>query len=87
MPIWVRKFFVDFVETGIGAVFGLTLFFPADLAQGEQVVTVVGAALAGALVSAARRAIPGFLAWLKSETGTEDPPAALGKPFIPGDKE
>jgi hypothetical protein len=87
MPIWARKFFVDFVETGIGALLALVFVVPTNPDQAKELAFVIGAAVIGALASAIRRAVPGFLAWLKAETGTEDPPAALGKPFIPGDKE
>lgn len=87
MPIWVRKFFVDFVETGIAAVLALTFVLPQNAEQVRDAAIIVGAAVFGALVSAFRRAVPGLIQWLKESTGTEEPPAALGKPFIPGDKE
>jgi len=86
MPIWARKFFVDFVETGIGALLALVFVVPTNPDQAKELMFVVGAAVIGSLASAVRRAVPGFLAWLRSETGVEEDPA-LTKPFIPGDKE
>ncbi len=70
MPIWAKKALVDFIETGIAALFALTFVIPTTLDQGKEVAILVGAALAGALVSAARRAAPEFVAWLKTRLGT-----------------
>jgi hypothetical protein len=70
MPLWLRNFIVDFIETGLGVLFGLVLFFPTSWEDLKGQGVIVAAAVAGALVSAARRAIPGFLAWLKEKMGT-----------------
>jgi hypothetical protein len=70
MPLWLRNFIVDIVETGLGVLFALTLFFPSSWEDLKAQGVIVAAAVAGALVSAARRAIPGFLAWLKEKLGT-----------------
>lgn len=69
LPLWVRKFLVDFVETALGLTFALVLVFPADAAEAQAQALVVGAALMAAAVSAARRAIPGLLLWLKDQLG------------------
>ena len=69
MPTWVSKVVVDFVETGIAAVLAVTFVIPTNLDQAKEVAVVVGAALAGALVSAARRAAPDFIVWFKSKLG------------------
>lgn len=70
MPLFARKFAVDAIETALAALFALTFVIPASLDQGKEVAILVGAALAGALVSAARRAAPEFIAWLKARLGT-----------------
>jgi hypothetical protein len=70
MPLFARKFIVDFIETGIAAAFALTFVIPTTLEQGKEVALLVGAALAGSFISAARRAAPEFLAWLKEKLGT-----------------
>jgi len=71
LPLFARKFITDFVETAIALVFGLTLVFPENAAQAEQIAIIVGGALLSALVSALRRAAPGFLVWLQTKLGTE----------------
>lgn len=65
MPLWVRKFIIDFVETGLAALLALTLIVPTNAEQAKEVAILVGAAVAGALISAFRRAVPGLLAWLR----------------------
>ena len=71
MPLFARKFLVDFIETGIAAILALTIVVPANADQAKEVALVVGAAVAGALISAIRRAVPDFLAWLRAKMGTE----------------
>jgi hypothetical protein len=71
-PLWLRKFVVDFVETGIALIFGLTLIFPSTSSEAQQIAVVVGGAVLSALVSAARRAIPGFIVWLNEKLGTSE---------------
>jgi hypothetical protein len=70
LPIWVKKLIVDFTETGLAAVLALQLIVPQDVEQGKEVAVLLGAAVAGALISAIRRAVPGFLVWLNEKLGT-----------------
>lgn len=69
VPLFLRKFFVDFVETAIGMVFALQIAFPHNVSELKQAIIIVGVALASALVSAIRRAAPSFLGWLNSKLG------------------
>lgn len=69
MPMFLRKFFVDFVETLLAALFALQFVLPTDVAQAKQVAVAVGVAVIGSLVSALRRATPDFLNWLKTTLG------------------
>lgn len=64
VPIWARKFVLDFAETALALVFALNIVFPTDVASASQAAIVIGSALLSAAISAARRAIPAFLAWL-----------------------
>jgi hypothetical protein len=64
MPLFARKFIVDFAENALAGIFVLALAFPASYADLKAEAAVVGFAILGALISAARRAAPGFLAWL-----------------------
>ena len=66
-PLFIRKFVVDFVETGLASLLALALVFPTSVASAEQEATVVGIALVGAAVSALRRETPDFIAWLTSK--------------------
>jgi hypothetical protein len=70
LPIWLKAFVIDFIETGLAAVLVLTFVVPQNVEQAKEFAVVVGAALAGALISAVRRAVPGFLAWLRDKLGT-----------------
>lgn len=63
IPLFVRKFFVDFVETAIAALLALEIVLPADVEGAKRLAVTVGIAIATALVAAIRRATPGFLAW------------------------
>jgi len=60
MPLFVRKFIVDFIETAIPALLGLSL-------AGDAAAMLHAAALAcaAAALSAARRELPDFLAFVK----------------------
>lgn len=69
MPLFIRKFIVDFVETAITAVLALNVAFPNDVNQAKQVALVVGLAIIAALVSAVRRNSSAFVDWLKSVLG------------------
>lgn len=70
MPMWLRKFLVDFIETGLAALLALTLFFPTSWEELKAQGVIVLAAVAGALISAVRRAIPGFIEWVREQLGT-----------------
>ena len=69
-PLFVKKFLVDCVETGLAAVFALALVIPGSLSEAEAQVGLVSVALLGALIAALRRAAPEFVAWLKERLGT-----------------
>jgi hypothetical protein len=70
IPLFARKFFVDFVETGIAAVLALTLVLPGNMDEAKAQAVVIGAALLGAFIAAARRAVPAFLVWLQEKLAT-----------------
>ena len=70
LPLWVRKFIVDFVETGLAALLTLQLVAPSNTDEARIIATTVAAALAGSLISAARRAAPDAYAWLAGVFGT-----------------
>ncbi len=72
MPLFVRKFILDFVETGLAAIFALTLAFPTNGDQTRQVAVAIGLAILSAAVSAARRAYPQFVKWLGNALGTAE---------------
>ena len=72
LPLWVRKFFVDAIETGIAAIFAVQFVLPQDEDEAVRVLAILAAAIGSALVSAARRAIPGFLEWLNAKLGTSE---------------
>ena len=69
LPMFIRKFIVDFVETGLAAILALTLVFPTDVASAKQVGIAIGLAMLGAAVSAIRREAPDFIAWVASKVG------------------
>ena len=75
IPLWVRKFVVDSVETFVGAVFALQIALPHSMDEATVLAAAVGAAALAAVVSAARRAAPAFLAWFASIMGTDEDPA------------
>lgn len=72
VPLWARKAIVDFIETGLAALFALNFVLPANIEEGKAVAALFLTAIAGAAIAAARRAIPGFLAWLNEKLGTGD---------------
>ncbi len=69
LPLFVRKFIVDFIETAIAAILLLQIVLPADVAAAQQIAVTVGLAVLGALVSALRRAMPDFISWIKTALG------------------
>jgi len=68
-PIWFRKFLVDFLETSLAFLLAFNFVFPGTVAQAEQVGLSLFAGIAGALVSALRRAAPSIIDWMKSKLG------------------
>lgn len=64
IPLFARKAILDFAETALATVFALAFAFPSSTADLKAIGVAVGVGLIGAGISAARRAIPGFLAWL-----------------------
>ncbi len=70
IPLFVRKFVLDFVESAIAAIFLLQVVFPTDVAEAYKVAVTVGLAVLSALVSAIRRATPDFIGWLSTKLGT-----------------
>lgn len=72
IPLFARKFILDATETGLGLVFALTVAFPTTLADGKAVGIAVGGALLSAVVSAGRRALPGFVAYLAGVLNVSD---------------
>lgn len=66
LPLSVRKFIVDVLETAAAAVVGLTLVIPADLEQAQAQAVVIGTAIAGAAIAVVRRHLPGWIAALRA---------------------
>ncbi len=64
-PLWLRKLITDFIETGVVALLALSVALPSDRDSLVFFLGVLGAAIGGALLSAARRAIPSFILWVK----------------------
>jgi hypothetical protein len=69
LPSFVRKFVTDFVETSVAYLIALNLAFPTNYTSLKQVGVVIGVGIAGSLVSALRRAAPGFLTWFSAKFG------------------
>jgi hypothetical protein len=72
LPLFVRKFILDFVETALAAVFVLNIAFPTSFNQTQQVFVTIGLAVFSALVSTIRRTTPEFLIWLTDKLGLSD---------------
>ena len=70
-PLFARKFIVDFAETAIATVFALSFAFPATPGDLKAIGVAIGIGVIGAAVSAARRAAPGFIAYLSNTLGTD----------------
>jgi hypothetical protein len=66
IPLFIRKFFVDFAETAVGALLALNLAFPTSIDELKALAAAAGMGALAALVSAARRAAPDALAALKA---------------------
>jgi len=69
LPLFVRKYIVDFVETGAAAVFALALVFPGSVADTKAIAIAIGVAMVGAAVSAGRRALPDIFEYLRGLLG------------------
>jgi hypothetical protein len=65
LPLFLRAFLLDFVETSLGLVFALTLVIPGDVDAAKAQSVIVISAIFAAAVSAGRRALPGLVAWLR----------------------
>lgn len=65
LPLFLRKFLIDFLETGLAAVFALTFTIPGSLEDGKAVALLFASAIAGAAIAAARRALPGLYAYVR----------------------
>lgn len=72
LPLFARKFIVDFIETSLATVFALTFAFPASTGDLKAIGVAIGVGIIGAGISAARRAVPGLLAWLNERLDTGD---------------
>jgi hypothetical protein len=72
LPLWVRKFVVDFVETGLAVLLALNLVVPGSLDEAKAEAAIVGSAILSALISAARRTAPDFIAWLRAQLAVSD---------------
>lgn len=71
IPLFVRKFIVDAAEAAITAVLVLNLVVPHTVAEAQAQAVIIGAAILSAIVSAARRAAPDFIAWIKEQVPTD----------------
>lgn len=69
LPLFIRKFIVDTIETGLAALFALTLVLPSTVVEAEKQFLVIGVALLGAVISALRRVLPDFYAWVREKLG------------------
>lgn len=70
IPPFAKSFITDFVETVVAIIFTLNLVIPGSLDEAKAQATIVGAAVLSAAISAARRAAPGFIAWVKEKVGS-----------------
>lgn len=66
---FVKAFLTDAIETGAAAVVALNVAVPLNLDQAKASALVIGAAIGGAIISAARRRAPDFLAYVRSKLG------------------
>ena len=67
LPLFARKFIVDFVETALAAVFAISVAFPATPGDLKALGAAAGIGVIGAAISSARRAVPGLLLWLNAK--------------------
>lgn len=64
IPLFIRKFVLDSVETFVGLVLAMSVAFPGSVQEAQALALVFGAAALSAAISAARRAAPAALAAL-----------------------
>jgi hypothetical protein len=69
LPLFIRKFIVDAIETGLAALFALSFILPSTVVEVERMIVVIGMALLGAVISALRRVLPDFYAWVREKLG------------------
>lgn len=68
IPLWVRRAFVDAVETAVATVATLSLVIPNSLTEAKAQALILGVAFGAACISAFRRAIlAGGLEWFRSK--------------------
>lgn len=67
LPPFAKGFIVDFATTALAVIFGLNLVIPSTLDEAKAQAAVVGVAVIGAFINAARRASPAFIEWLKGQ--------------------
>ncbi len=72
LPLFARKFIVDFVETGVAALLAFSFAYPATLDQAQAIAAAAGTALVAAAISAARRNAGGMYAWLRDKLGVAE---------------
>lgn len=65
IPLFARKFLLDAAESMLAVLFTLNLVIPGDLDGAKAQALIIGTALAGAIVPAARRALPGLVEWIR----------------------
>lgn len=65
LPLVIRKFIVDLVETSAGAVIGVGFTLPASIDEATRQGVIVGTAVAAAALAVIRRHAPGWIAWLR----------------------
>lgn len=69
MPLFVRKFIVDFVEGAVLGIFALNLFLPSNTDEAKAQAAIVGAGLLSAGIAAARRNAPAAFLWFREQLG------------------
>jgi hypothetical protein len=69
-PEWLRKFITDFIENSLTLILAVQFAMPANVDEGIRILAIFGAAIAGGFISAFRRAVPGFVIWLRKKMGT-----------------
>lgn len=76
LPLFVRKFIVDFFGTAIPVLFLLN--FAGATNDPRAFLLTAGAAIGTALLSAARRVFPAFIAWLDVQLNVSEDTSVTG---------